>query len=31
MAVEALDPTDEALVRAVLSGDRDRFELLVEL
>lgn len=30
MAVEALDPTDEALVRAVLSGDRDRFELLVE-
>ena len=30
MTVEALDPTDEALVRAVLSGDRDRFELLVE-
>jgi RNA polymerase sigma-70 factor (ECF subfamily) len=30
MAVEALDPTDEALVRAVLSGDRERFELLVE-
>ena len=30
MAVEALDPTDESLVRAVLSGDRERFELLVE-
>lgn len=30
MSVEPLDPTDEALVRAVLSGDRDRFELLVE-
>ena len=30
MTVEALDPTDEARVRAVLSGDRDRFELLVE-
>ena len=30
MTVEALDPTDVALVRAVLSGDRDRFELLVE-
>ncbi len=30
MAVDPLDPTDESLVRAVLSGDRDRFELLVE-
>lgn len=30
MSVEPLDPTDEALVRSVLSGDRDRFELLVE-
>ena len=30
MAVEALDPSDESLVRAVLSGDRERFELLVE-
>ncbi len=30
MAVEPLDPTDEALVRSVLSGERDRFELLVE-
>ena len=30
MSVEPLDPTDEARVRAVLSGDRDRFELLVE-
>lgn len=30
MPVEALDPTDEALVRSVLAGDRDRFELLVE-
>lgn len=30
MPVEALDPTDEALVRLVLAGDRDRFELLVE-
>ena len=29
MSVEPLDPTDEALVRSVLSGDRDRFELLV--
>ncbi len=30
MSVEPLDPTDEALVRSVLSGDRERFELLVE-
>ena len=30
MSADPLDPTDEALVRAVLSGDRDRFELLVE-
>jgi len=30
VSVEPLDPTDEALVRSVLSGDRDRFELLVE-
>ena len=30
MAADPLDPTDESLVRAVLSGDRDRFELLVE-
>ncbi|MEO8197368.1 MAG: sigma-70 family RNA polymerase sigma factor [Thermoanaerobaculia bacterium] len=30
MSVEPLDPTDEALVRSILSGDRDRFELLVE-
>ena len=30
MSVEPLDPTDEALVRSVLSGNRDRFELLVE-
>lgn len=30
MAVEAPDPSDESLVRAVLSGDRERFELLVE-
>jgi len=29
VAVEALDPTDEALVRSVLAGDRERFELLV--
>jgi len=29
VSVEPLDPTDEALVRSVLSGDRDRFELLV--
>ena len=30
MSVEPLDPTDEALVRSILSGDRDRFEVLVE-
>jgi RNA polymerase sigma-70 factor, ECF subfamily len=30
VSVEPLDPTDEALVRSILSGDRDRFELLVE-
>ena len=30
MSADLLDPTDEALVRSVLSGDRDRFELLVE-
>ena len=30
MPAEPLDPTDEALVRSVLAGDRDRFELLVE-
>lgn len=30
MSVEPLDPTDEALVRSVLAGDRDRFEVLVE-
>lgn len=30
MSVEPLDPTDEALVQSVLSGDRERFELLVE-
>ena len=30
MSVEPLDPTDEALVRSILSGDRERFELLVE-
>ncbi|MEO7793353.1 MAG: sigma-70 family RNA polymerase sigma factor [Thermoanaerobaculia bacterium] len=30
MSVEPLDPTDEALVRSVLSGDRERFETLVE-
>ena len=30
MAVDPLDPTDEALVRSILSGDRERFELLVE-
>jgi RNA polymerase sigma-70 factor (ECF subfamily) len=29
MAEEPLDPTDEALVRSVLAGDRERFELLV--
>ena len=29
MSVEPLDPTDEALVRSVLSGDRERFEVLV--
>ncbi len=29
MSVEPLDPTDEALVRAVLAGDRERFESLV--
>jgi RNA polymerase sigma-70 factor (ECF subfamily) len=30
VSVEPLDPTDEALVRSILSGDRDRFEVLVE-
>lgn len=30
MSVETLDPSDEELVRAVLSGNRDRFESLVE-
>ena len=30
MSADPLDPTDEALVRSVLSGDRDRFEHLVE-
>jgi RNA polymerase sigma-70 factor (ECF subfamily) len=30
VSVEPLDPTDEALVRSILSGDRERFELLVE-
>ena len=30
MSVEPLDPTDAALVRSILSGDRERFELLVE-
>jgi len=30
VAVDPLDPTDEALVRSILSGDRERFELLVE-
>ena len=30
MSVEPLDPPDEALVRSVLAGDRERFEVLVE-
>lgn len=30
MSVTPLDPTDEALVRSVLSGDREQFERLVE-
>jgi RNA polymerase sigma-70 factor (ECF subfamily) len=30
VSVEPLDPTDEALVRSILAGDRERFELLVE-
>lgn len=30
MSVETLDPSDEELVQAVLSGNRDRFESLVE-
>jgi RNA polymerase sigma-70 factor (ECF subfamily) len=29
MAVESHEPTDEALVRAILAGDRERFEVLV--
>ncbi|MEO8274662.1 MAG: sigma-70 family RNA polymerase sigma factor [Thermoanaerobaculia bacterium] len=30
MPVETLEPTDEELVRSILVGDRERFELLVE-
>jgi RNA polymerase sigma-70 factor (ECF subfamily) len=30
MSVEPPDPTDEALIRSILAGDRERFEVLVE-
>ena len=30
MSADPLDPTDEALVRSILAGERDRFEVLVE-